>query len=283
MFGWLFGSSKPHTKASIKNAVTIRVWRSKNAEKGSSFGHATLQTHMGGTDGKGIYASFWPRDRITSLFFTRRQGYLATLQRDLKELEKRQPDVEINLHGLDIQKINTAFEEFRASDCDWELWGSTYFKSKNTRNCSGLTHHLLQIGRIDKFVGTYTGTGFRTGIYTGVSGGIGAGLLAANNMAVVYGAGTFAAPAGLATMAGISAMGGPLVFAATAGIYGILYCTVLSAATITTGTIIGKNIELMRNSVITPDRIADIAREAQQNERKYIYSESDSVQQAMCN
>jgi hypothetical protein len=139
---------------SERNKVTIRVWL---RQLGKRVGHASLQTHRA----DGIYASFWPNDD-SSKRQSSRDGVAAAHIRTPKQDEINESiernangfripcpsDVTIELYGLNVDKIQEEYKKFRESNCNWSLWGSSFFRKENTRNCSGLTEFLLRCGGI---------------------------------------------------------------------------------------------------------------------------------------
>lgn len=160
--------------------VVIYIWKGSETQ----CGHASLQTYS--SDGKtsdegGIYASFWPVEGVhwggMKTFTNHHEGVLGTLHDDFttdKECEaeglpvgkKRaagQPDLEIKLYGLDVGAINAAFNQFKNSKCNWSIFGSTFFRKENTRNCSGLVSYLLYEGGIAKKRSSYASL-FRKGL-----------------------------------------------------------------------------------------------------------------------
>lgn len=217
----------------LKNQTTLQQKTNNLPE--TRIGHATLQTYVGGKDGKGIYASFWPvgrddketgRTRLTRLGVT---GFLVPnleMDKDLEGDVKRdendniisgkpcEPDITVDLYSLDVQEINKEFEKFEKSNGNWSIWGSAFFRERKTRNCSGLCSYLLRQGGINNLFGKdYILKGAKIGAQAGAIGGALAGSVAIP-LGVITGPGVVVvAAAGLA--AGLASGG-----AVTGGILG---------------------------------------------------------------
>ncbi|KPJ67500.1 MAG: hypothetical protein AMJ43_04400 [Coxiella sp. DG_40] len=76
-----------------------------------------------------------------------KKGELGSAQKEI-----RYPKHIYEFYSLDVEAINNAFREFRESNCNWAIWGSSFFRSANTRNCSGLVAFLLYRGGISNLL-----------------------------------------------------------------------------------------------------------------------------------
>jgi hypothetical protein len=74
------------------------------------------------------------------------ESHEANANKDGKE------HIRIDLYSLDVRKINKAFRDFRKSKGNWAFYGSTFFRDENSRNCSGLSAHLLIEGGINELI-----------------------------------------------------------------------------------------------------------------------------------
>jgi len=130
-------------------SVVIHVWLPNDLNQ-SRTGHVSLETFVGGAQDRGIYVSFYPADDVNKFtFFKSSAGTLVeSLDKDEKLQHDQPPDHDITLYSLDVERINSEFLKFKASQCNWSIWGSTFFSGKKTRNCSGLIEHLLEISGI---------------------------------------------------------------------------------------------------------------------------------------
>lgn len=143
---------KNQLTADDSNRVTIYVWKMNLAM--NRVGHASLKTFTGGPHGNGIYASFWPNQiTIQQKFLSGvNSANIPNLQTDILNEDNCQPDVTISLYSLDVNKVNQAYSKFRTSNCNWSIWGSSFFKDDETRNCSGLVAFLLNEGGLTNLV-----------------------------------------------------------------------------------------------------------------------------------
>ena len=153
------------TKA-LSNKVTIRIWNVNML-----IGHVSLQTHTGGRENKGIYASFWPKRSSPTVPSVAPstlpqeapsvEGYLsAALDEDIYSNEKRGPDFEIDLYSLNVSAINKAYalfeRELQKGSVSWSLLGSSVAvilnSEKDISNCCALVTYLLSMGGIERSV-----------------------------------------------------------------------------------------------------------------------------------
>lgn len=165
-------SSAPDKKENISKGkiiksdvhrVRIRVWMM--SARSASVGHTSLQTFAGGSDGKGIYASFWPDMCSCGGPLAKAKAYKlqlfksvppptakATIESD-EYLEGRPADFVKDLYSLDVAKINHQYEKFTESGYQWSLFGSRLHLSvkdlPKISNCSGLVFSLLMSGGLE--------------------------------------------------------------------------------------------------------------------------------------
>lgn len=141
---------KTPLKTDKTNCVLIRIWLARIG----NVGHVSLQTFVGGLDGKGIYASFWPSRRSTSFF--KKFNSLGTCLVESPEIdirkEKRHPDIIVRLYSLDITKINSDFIKFKQSNYNWSLLGGWAFTKEKNKNCVDLVELLLSTGGIGNLI-----------------------------------------------------------------------------------------------------------------------------------
>ncbi len=140
--------TKPVIHGGDENRVTVRIWRGGTAY--SSAGHVSVQTYIGGSTGKGVYASFWPSDvdkRKSQLSLAGVEGAHNTLRQDIVD-ERRAPDDIINLYTLDARRVSVEYEEFARCGCNWSVWGGkSALRANAPKHCSGLALFLLMHGR----------------------------------------------------------------------------------------------------------------------------------------
>jgi hypothetical protein len=243
--------------------VTIYIWKMNYAR--DRLGHASMRTYKGAVRGNGHYMSFWPAEKSL------RQKSLAgvpshsvrSLEDDVLEEDGSQSDHVIDLYSLNVDKINQAYAQFIASNCNWSLWGSSFFRDENTRNCSGLCLHLLKEGGIDALLTEPvsvemvmgTGAGSATAFF-GLGGGAWVGF-AGGSSNVFLGSSV----AKLVMLVGLPATPG-VVFAG-----GVL---MLATAGATTGLALtqGKYLLQGKKAIITPDGVARIIQAALASERE---------------
>lgn len=126
-----------NSKFQNKNRVTVRIWDRKNE---SEVGHVSLETPQ-------YYISHWNEVKLGDRTFL--EDVIAY---------QRLPDTRISLYTLDVEKIHVTYNNFRQSNCQWDLLGSTVLSSmsqKNSQNCSGLTAVLLKVGGVEKLASLY--------------------------------------------------------------------------------------------------------------------------------
>lgn len=119
------------------NRVTIRIWDRKN---GSEVGHVSLETPQ-------YYVSHWNKIELGD----------RTLLDDIIAYQ-RLPDTRVSLYTLDVDKIHVTYNNFRRSNCQWDLLASSVLSSmsqKNSQNCSGLTAVLLKVGGVENLASLY--------------------------------------------------------------------------------------------------------------------------------
>lgn len=182
----------------LKNAVTIRIWNMNPLKK--EVGHVSLETHSGGEEGDGIYASFWP-DLPTKIdgefdgpeYVVAKKGksFLRTSKYDKDCYKGKKRSYKERVYSLDIDKINTAFYKFKESEFVWDLASTSIFhhvegflkkiwailtrkefeNQESTSNCAGLVLLLLKAGGIDKYFG-WEASFLRSGLLGAVIGGV---------------------------------------------------------------------------------------------------------------
>ena len=112
-------------------------------------GHVSLEI-------QGQYISLWPAISNQEVRMQRpaltRAGFIATLEQDIRS-EGRYPDVEIDLHTLDVDTIRQSFHAFDAGDKRYVIVGRDRIAGCWTANsCSGLVYDLLVAGGIKRLV-----------------------------------------------------------------------------------------------------------------------------------
>ena len=160
-------------KINSASQVTVHVWFQQgdlhdayHGVCGTRIGHASLQTHVGGVTGKGIYASAWPHG-IQGVKAQNPLSLVDSFEQDVKN-EGGQPDLSLNLYSLNVVRINQAFMDFKQKHLDalkgvadtgqayWVLL-APHYKSlfgfdlsdeqlAESVNCSYLTYALMSIG-----------------------------------------------------------------------------------------------------------------------------------------
>lgn len=132
----------------VDSLVIIRIWK---PEKFGEIGHVSLETKVGDSCGTkphgalGIYASIWPEQKTFMTTFFDQSPVHSKLHDDLVHYDDRNPEI-YEIRTLDVKAINEAYKVFRKIKCNWNLLGSSIFKSKENQNCSGLVFYLLQQG-----------------------------------------------------------------------------------------------------------------------------------------
>lgn len=147
------------------NKVTIRAWIPRKSALSSiirlnkpEMGHASLQTHIGGSDGKGIYASFWPEDPISLINPTvsAKREDECTLADDKSRCPDRLYEYKkVKFYMSDIIAISEAYRKFRNSNFNWGVFSSSFLAKKNSQNCAGLVYILLEAGGISQIIPKY--------------------------------------------------------------------------------------------------------------------------------
>ncbi len=141
------------------NWCVIYIWRSTGPDGkfcsssdaiscNGNVGHVSLRT-------KETYASFWPAKGITSkeAALGTHATFVETFEEDCHNEENRKPHTTVVLYSLDINKINTGFQDFKISRAAerWSLFGKSlvsWFNKGRGQSCSGLVYALLDIGEI---------------------------------------------------------------------------------------------------------------------------------------
>ncbi len=140
------------SKELIENKVTIRVWLPTD-RLSKSFGHTALKTNRGGSEGKGIYASFWPgicgtlNESKAEDFCKKTCSHLHTPDMD-DIIEQFEQLSEYHFYNLDVDAINKKFLQFQNNNFQWDILGSLFLKLKNANNCCGVVSELLIEGKI---------------------------------------------------------------------------------------------------------------------------------------
>jgi len=245
------------------NKVTIYIWKMNLAR--DRLGHASMRTYKGGARGNGHYMSFWPAEK--SLRQKSLVGVpshcIRSLEDDVLQEDGSQPDYAIDLYSLDVDKINRAYAQFLASNCNWSLWGSAFFRDESTRNCSGLCLYLLKEGGIDALLTESvsvemvmgTGAGSATAFF-GLGGGAWLGFAGGSSNVFL----------GSSVAKAVMLVGLP----ATPGVVFIGGIAMLATAGAATGLAIkqGKYLLQGKKAIITPDGVARIIQAALASERE---------------
>ncbi len=150
------------------NVTRIRVWKSGYHNEDQEFiftdaatsffsafkpqripniGHVSIETCD-------LYASFWPEGLTIFNKWKPMRGDAQSSSPKSDELsEGRRPDILVDLHTLNVQKIQEELTRFNQSGNSYHLVGSnSLVKYFGTNNCSGLAVDLLQKGGIHKLV-----------------------------------------------------------------------------------------------------------------------------------
>lgn len=150
------------------NATRIRIWKSGYFDKNNQFvftnvatslissfkpgrqpniGHVSIET-------RDLYASLWPTGIDLTNKLKPQVGYAqqSSPAKDERS-EGRAPDVVVDLHTLDVKKIEDELIKFVQSGSTYHLFGSNrLFKSLGANSCSGLAFDLMHKGGIQKLV-----------------------------------------------------------------------------------------------------------------------------------
>ena len=136
--------------------VTVYIWEPSVRDL-SPGGHASLKTYIGGEEGDGIYASFWPISQLGAVstaipFILKGTPSKHHSYDDDIAAKWRGPDYTFNFYTLDVETINEKYLKFK-SDPNKE-WAALppkctecIEKDKN-QHCSGLVLGLLMAGNV---------------------------------------------------------------------------------------------------------------------------------------
>lgn len=130
--------------------VTLHVWMLQLDD----VGHVSL-------DVSGIYMSYWPANGVDAkkqvkIGTTQEPGFQRAYVSD-RRMERRDSDVRVELHGLDVNAMTLAWDEFKAMPKRYNLV---------RHNCATVIASLLEIGsgvappfspelKIDDFAGAF--------------------------------------------------------------------------------------------------------------------------------
>ena len=156
-----------------KGRVTVRIWLpiagiadSLKSRQTPPMGHASIQTYVGGVGNKGYYISFWPIS-VVHISKPIARGCFKSLSYDEAVLPAREYQLTtIDLHTLDVDKINTKYEEFPRENCTWTLYASALFRfwscKDDESNCCKFVADLLEVGEIKNLVPEYNNSDITT-------------------------------------------------------------------------------------------------------------------------
>jgi hypothetical protein len=119
---------------------------------------------------QGIYVSFYPKVRIKELSEVNlSEVNLSEIYKDVFRCRMDEDEDEklkiFEIDGLNVQKINDTFNQFREKKNDWTLLSNCLKQATHSKsiannnnpiaqNCSALVFTLLYVGEIDKFLGS---------------------------------------------------------------------------------------------------------------------------------
>ena len=136
------------------DAVEVTIWTSPsnilNSFSTKFGGHVSLKTFVGGSEGKGIFASFWPPLEDDDKYELSKyvvakfdSAYLRTEDYDKVKEQYCIPN-KFLIGNLNILNINNLFEKFKSQpQAQWELFGDQRY---GVHNCASLVLHLLRCG-----------------------------------------------------------------------------------------------------------------------------------------
>jgi len=145
------GSFSEHPELKKKenqlDRVTLIIWppsyqvnstvQKSNYPFDVSFGHAALKTYRGSDKDKGIYASFWPANSGCKRYGNEHSNSHLHSLKDDNNIYGNSVGVKfVHLEGLDVEKINQAYEKYKNDPPEWTL----------QKNCSYLVLKLLECG-----------------------------------------------------------------------------------------------------------------------------------------
>jgi hypothetical protein len=135
-----FGPDKGFVHTNVLTALySVKPSRQPN------IGHVSIET-------RDLYASLWPRGiNITNKLKPQRSDHQDHTPETDQIAEARAPDLTVDLHTLEVEKINIELERFVKLGSVYHLLGSNpYLKNLGAHSCSSLAYHLLSAGGIHK-------------------------------------------------------------------------------------------------------------------------------------
>lgn len=168
--------------------VKVHIWEHPSFQLKP--GHVALELHNGGETEIRTYVSFWPHSNKCC---SEPESHFADYQHDVRYEEKDPETFTIFLSQEGIEKIENAFNKFKADPYQWSPFGSSVFRRPYESNCAGLALYLLEKGgvstdsflnaRISKFI---MATFISIAIFGGVSYLSGHHLQVLNKKSLAY-------------------------------------------------------------------------------------------------
>ena len=141
-------ANEEHLPQVEQNRAAVYTWpasTTSSARAQGQMGHSALRTYNGGSDSDGVYVSFYPGDCNTQNrhpMCKKSKPHFHSWNHDDRNVAEK-----IDLDGLDVSAISTAFEKMHDGNMNSiKPWSPQY-------NCSDVVLKLLEIGGIDPYIG----------------------------------------------------------------------------------------------------------------------------------